>query len=346
VFDLFGSFSSTMGIDLGTANTLVYTKENGIIVREPSVVAINKMTGKVLAVGSAAKRMIGRTPDYLETIRPLRDGVIADFDMAQVMLHAFIKKALRGRSFSHPYIVISVPSGVTAVERRAVIDAATEAGAREAFLIEEPIAAALGAGMPVREATGNMIVDVGGGTTEVAVISMGNIVLSRTIRVGGDRIDEALVQYIKRKYNLLIGLPMAESLKIEIGTLQENQHPATMDVRGIDLVEGLPKTLTLNQNQILPAMVEPVREIIDLVKTTLEQTPPELASDIMDRGIVMTGGTALLRNLDRILARETGMPVLVAEDALSCVVLGTGKASRNINSFRRTQLQLPAGSDK
>jgi rod shape-determining protein MreB len=338
VLDLFGSFSPSMGIDLGTANTLVYTKENGIIVREPSVVAVNKMNGKVVAVGTAAKRMIGRTPGYLETICPLRNGVIADFEMTQVMLHYFIKKALRGRSFSHPYIVISVPSGVTAVERRAVIEAATEAGAREAFLIEEPIAAALGAGMPLREASGNMIVDIGGGTTEVAVISLGNIVVSRTLRTGGNKIDEALVQYIKQKYNFLIGLPMAETIKIEIGTLQESQHPATMDVRGIDLVEGLPKTMTLNQNQLRPALLEPVQKIIDLVKMTLEQTPPELAADIMDRGIVMTGGTALLRNLDRVMARETGMPVVVAEDSLSCVALGTARAARNINSFRRAKL--------
>jgi rod shape-determining protein MreB len=333
---LFNSFSVDMGIDLGTANTLICSKTAGIILREPSVVAVHKKTGKVIAVGSNAYRMIGRTPEYLTTIHPLKDGVIADFDMARIMLHAFLKKALRGRSFVHPRFVISIPCAVTAVERRAVIDTAMQAGGREAFLIEAPLAAAMGAGMFIREAAGNMVVDIGGGTTEAAVISLGSIVQSRTLRIGGNRLDEALVRYIKRKYNLLISLPMAEMVKIEIGTILETSRPASMEVSGRDLVSGLPKTLTLNQNQVIPALADTVREIVDAVKTTIEQTPPELASDIMDRGIVLTGGTALLRNLDRVLSRETGMPVTVAEDALSCVALGTGKAAKNLNYVRRT----------
>lgn len=333
---LFNSFSVDMGIDLGTANTLICSKTAGIILREPSVVAVHKKTGKVIAVGSNAYRMIGRTPEYLTTVHPLKDGVIADFDMARIMLHAFLKKALRGRSFVHPRFVISIPCGVTAVERRAVIDTAIQAGGREAFLIEAPLAAAMGAGMFIREAAGNMVVDIGGGTTEAAVISLGSIVQSRTLRIGGNRLDEALVRYIKRKYNLLISLPMAEMMKVEIGTILETTRPASMEVSGRDLVSGLPKTLTINQNQVIPALADTVREIVDAVKTTIEQTPPELASDIMDRGIVLTGGTALLRNLDRVLSRETGMPVAVAEDALSCVALGTGKAAKNLNYVRRT----------
>lgn len=344
MFDLFGSLSSTMGVDLGTANTLIYTKENGIIVREPSLVARHKKTGRILAVGSEAKQMEGRTPDFLETLHPLRDGVIADFDVTAAMLRIFLKKALRGRKFVQPTLVVSVPCGVTAVERRAVIDAATQAGARDAYLIEEPLAAALGADMPVREAAGNMVVDLGGGTTEVAVISMGKIVLSRTLRLGGDALDESLVQYIRRQYNLMISPAMAERMKKEIGSLAESTQPQAMEIRGRDLLTGLPKPLAINQNQLLPALYEPLREIIDVVKTTLEMTPPELASDIMDRGIVLTGGGALLRNLDRVMARDTGMPVRIAPDAPLCVVLGTGRAARNFNSFRRKN--HPAKSHK
>ena len=340
MFDLFGSLSSTMGVDLGTANTLIYTKENGIIVREPSLVARHKKTGRILAVGSEAKQMEGRTPDFLETLHPLRDGVIADFDVTAAMLRIFLKKALRGRKFVQPTLVVSVPCGVTAVERRAVIDAATQAGARDAYLIEEPLAAALGADMPVRD----MVVDLGGGTTEVAVISMGKIVLSRTLRLGGDALDESLVQYIRRQYNLMISPAMAERMKMEIGSLAESTQPQAMEIRGRDLLTGLPKPLAINQNQLLPALYEPLREIIDVVKTTLEMTPPELASDIMDRGIVLTGGGALLRNLDRVMARDTGMPVRIAPDAPLCVVLGTGRAARNFNSFRRKN--HPAKSHK
>ena len=260
------------------------------------------------------------------------------------MLRIFLKKALRGRKFVQPTLVVSVPCGVTAVERRAVIDAATQAGARDAYLSEEPLAAALGADMPVREAAGNMVVDLGGGTTEVAVISMGKIVLSRTLRLGGDALDESLVQYIRRQYNLMISPAMAERMKMEIGSLAESTQPQAMEIRGRDLLTGLPKPLAINQNQLLPALYEPLREIIDVVKTTLEMTPPELASDIMDRGIVLTGGGALLRNLDRVMARDTGMPVRIAPDAPLCVVLGTGRAARNFNSFRRKN--HPAKSHK
>ena len=335
MFGFFNSFSKDMGIDLGTANTLVHLKGKGIIIREPSVVAVEKDTNTVLAVGAEAKRMIGRTPGNIIAIRPLKDGVIADFDITQAMLRFFIKKAIRNKSFVRPRVVIGVPSGVTAVEKRAVVDAAIQAGAREAYIIEEPMAAAIGAGLPVQEATGSMVVDIGGGTAEVAVISLGGIVVSKSLRIGGDEMDDAIVQYIKRKYNLLIGERTAEEVKIEIGTAMEVERPARMDIRGRDLVTGLPKTLTINQNQIREALAEPVEGIIEAIKSTLEKCPPELAADIMDRGIVMTGGSSLLRNFDRLLSRETGMPVLVSEDALSCVALGTGIAVEHIDVFKR-----------
>ncbi|MDD4722161.1 MAG: rod shape-determining protein [Acidaminococcaceae bacterium] len=335
MFGFFNSFSKDMGIDLGTANTLVHLKGKGIIIREPSVVAVEKDTNVVLAVGAEAKRMIGRTPGNIIAIRPLKDGVIADFDITQAMLRFFIKKAIRNKSFVRPRVVVGVPSGVTAVEKRAVVDAAIQAGAREAYLIEEPMAAAIGAGLPVQEATGSMVVDIGGGTSEVAIISLGGIVVSKSLRIGGDEMDDAIVQYIKRKYNLLIGERTAEEVKIEIGTAMEVERPARMDIRGRDLVTGLPKTLTINQNQIREALTEPVEGIIDAIKSTLEKCPPELAADIMDRGIVMTGGSSLLRNFDRLLSRETGMPVLVSDDALSCVALGTGIAVEHIDVFKR-----------
>lgn len=335
MFGFFNSFSKDMGIDLGTANTLVHLKGKGIIIREPSVVAVEKDTNVVLAVGAEAKRMIGRTPGNIIAIRPLKDGVIADFDITQAMLRFFIKKAIRNKSFVRPRVVVGVPSGVTAVEKRAVVDAAIQAGAREAYLIEEPMAAAIGAGLPVQEATGSMVVDIGGGTSEVAIISLGGIVVSKSLRIGGDEMDDAIVQYIKRKYNLLIGERTAEEVKIEIGTAMEVERPARMDIRGRDLVTGLPKTLTINQNQIREALTEPIEGIIDAIKSTLEKCPPELAADIMDRGIVMTGGSSLLRNFDRLLSRETGMPVLVSDDALSCVALGTGIAVEHIDVFKR-----------
>ena len=335
MFEFLSSLSQDMGIDLGTANTLVHVKGKGIVIREPSVVAVQKDTNEVLAIGAEAKRMIGRTPGNIVAIRPLKDGVIADFDITQAMLKFFIKKAIGNKTFVRPRVVVGVPSGVTAVERRAVLDATIQAGAREAYLIEEPMAAAIGAGLPVQEATGNMVVDIGGGTSEVAVISLGGIVVSRPVRIGGDKMDEAIVQYIKKRYNLLIGERTAEEIKITIGTAMKIENPDTMEIRGRDLVTGLPKTLTIDANQIQEALSEPVAGIIDAVRGTLERTPPELSSDIMDRGIVMTGGASLLRNLDRMLSKETGMPVYVSDSALSCVALGTGIAVEHVDIYKK-----------
>ncbi len=337
MWSLFGGFSHDMGIDLGTANTLVHVKGRGIVLREPSVVAIKSDSGDILAVGEEAKRMIGRTPGNIVAIRPMKDGVIADFDVTQAMLKYFIAKAMNSKTLiSKPRVVVGVPSGVTEVEKRAVIDAAQQAGAREAYLIEEPMAAAIGAGLPVEDATGSMVVDIGGGTTEIAVISLGGIVTSRSIRVGGDEMDSAIVQYIKRMYNLMIGERTAEDIKIEIGTaIVTPDTDRTMDIRGRDLVSGLPKTLTIQAKEIREALNEPIFKIIDAVKSTLEKTPPELAADVMDHGIMMTGGGALLTNLDKLLSNETGMPVLVSEDALSCVGEGTGKSLENIELLKR-----------
>lgn len=335
MWKLFGSFSRDMGIDLGTANTLVHVKGRGIVLREPSVVAIQRDTGEILAVGEEAKQMIGRTPGNIVAVRPLKDGVIADFDVTQAMLKYFIRKALDTKSFIRPRVVVGVPSGVTEVEKRAVIDATIQAGAREAYLIEEPMAAAIGAGLPVHEPTGNMVVDIGGGTTEVAVISLGGIVTSRSIRIGGDEMDEAIVQYIKRTYNMMIGERTAEEVKITVGAAIAPDIDETMDIRGRDLVSGLPKTLTIKAREVQQALSEPVSGIIEAVKVTLEKTPPELASDIMDRGIVMTGGGSLLRGLDMLLSRETGMPVHIADEALSCVGEGTGRALESIDLLKR-----------
>ena len=313
-WNLFGGFSQDIGIDLGTANTLVHLKGKGIVLREPSVVAIRKDTGAVLAVGSDAKGMIGRTPGNIVAIRPMKDGVIAD------------------SSFSKPRVVVGVPSGVTEVEKRAVIDAAIQAGAREAYLIEEPMAAAIGAGLPVEEATGSMVVDIGGGTTEIAVISLGGIVTSCSLRVAGDALDTAIIQYIKRKYSLMIGERTAEEIKMSIGNaMVSDDMEKDFEIRGRDLVSGLPKTLKIHAEEITEALKEPVKKIVDVVKVTLERTPPELAADILDRGIMLTGGGALLHNLDKLLSQETGMPVIIAEDPLSCVGEGTGKSLENIN---------------
>lgn len=331
----FGSFSRDMGIDLGTANTLVHVKGKGIVLSEPSVVAIQRDTGEVLAVGEEAKQMIGRTPGNIIAIRPLKDGVIADFDVTQAMLKYFIRKSIDTKSFIRPRVIVGVPSGVTEVEKRAVIDATIQAGAREAYLIEEPMAAAIGAGLPVHEPTGNMVVDIGGGTTEVAVISLGGIVTSRSIRVGGDEMDEAIIQYIKRNYNLMIGERTAEAVKVTIGAAIAPATDQTMEIRGRDLVSGLPKTLTIRASEVQQALSEPVTSIIEAVKVTLEKTPPELASDIMDRGIVMTGGGSLLKGLDRLLSKETGMPVHISEDALLCVCMGTGRALESIDLLKR-----------
>ncbi|WP_456298451.1 rod shape-determining protein [Candidatus Desulforudis audaxviator] len=329
-------FSRDMGIDLGTANTLVYVKGKGIVMREPSVVAIEKDSGRILAVGEEAKQMIGRTPGNIVAIRPMEDGVIADFDTTESMIKYFINKALRGRTFLiRPRVVIGVPSGVTAVEERAVREAALAAGARECYLIEEPMAAAIGAGLPVHEPTGTMIVDVGGGTTEVAVISLGGIVTSRSIRVAGDEMDEAIIQHVKRNYNLMIGERTAEELKIKIGTAYPLEHQETEEVRGRDLVSGLPKTVTVTSAEIYRALSEPVSAILDAIRQTLEKTPPELASDIMDRGIMMAGGGALLRGLDRLVSEETQMPVHLAEEPLLAVAYGSGRVLENIDVLRK-----------
>ena len=336
----FDSFSKDMGIDLGTANTLVSMRGKGIVLREPSVVAIQRDTGEILAVGEDAKKMLGRTPGNIVAIRPLKDGVIADFDTTQAMLKYFIQKATGGFSFFRPRVVVGVPSGVTEVERRAVIDATIQAGAREAYLIEEPMAAAIGAGLPVHDPTGNMVVDIGGGTTEVAVISLGGIVSSRSIRIGGDELDEAIIQYMKRTYNLLIGERTAESVKMTIGSAMPSPEEESMDIRGRDLVTGLPKTLPVSVREIELALSEPVSAIVDAVKVTLEKTPPELSADIMDRGIVMTGGGSQLRRLDKLLTKETGMPVIVAEDALDCVAKGTGIVAEDLETMKRVTMTI------
>lgn len=336
VFDFLSApFSRDMGVDLGTANTLVYVKGKGILIREPSVVALRENNKDVLAVGNEAKNMIGRTPGSIVAVRPMKDGVIADFDVTETMLRYFIRKAHKRTRLVRPRIIVCVPSGVTEVEKRAVMDAALEAGAREAYLIEEPMAAAIGAGLPVHEPTGNMIVDVGGGTTEVAVISLGGIVNSRAIRQGGNEMDEAIVQYVKRKYSLMIGERTAEEIKIEIGSAEkENNEENNKEIRGRDLVSGLPKTITIEANEIKEALEEPVNNIVNSVKITLEKTPPELASDVMDHGVILTGGGSLLRGLGKRLKEEIDMPVHLADAPLDCVVKGTGIALEEINSLK------------
>jgi len=332
---IYNYFSRDMGIDLGTANTLVYVRGKGVVIQEPSVVALHSETKQVLAVGDEAKKMIGRTPGNIVAIRPMKDGVIADFDVTQTMLRYFISKAQQGRMLVRPRVVIAVPSGVTEVEARAVIDATLQAGAREAHLIEEPMAAAIGAGLPVHEPTGNMIVDIGGGTTEVAIISLGGIVTSRSIRVAGDEMDEAIVNYVKRNYNLLIGERTAEEVKIKIGSAYQSNAKDEAEVRGRDLVTGLPRTLRISADEVQKALQEPVDSIVEAIKVTLERTPPELASDIMDRGIFMTGGGSLLRGFDTLVSKETGMPVHVSDEPLLGVVRGAGKMLEGIETFRR-----------
>ncbi|KHF40941.1 rod shape-determining protein [Halalkalibacter okhensis] len=333
---MFGGFSKDIGIDLGTANTLVYVKSKGIVVREPSVVALRTDTGSIEAVGNDAKNMIGRTPGNIVAVRPMKDGVIADFDTTATMLKYFIQQALKNRSIftRKPSVMVCVPSGITAVEKRAVEDATKQAGAKEAYTLEEPFAAAIGADLPVWEPTGSMVVDIGGGTTEVAIISLGGIVTSQSIRVAGDEMDESIIQYIKKKYNLMIGERTSEALKLEIGSAGAPEGVDDMDIRGRDLLTGLPKTITVTAEEIAGALADTVATIIESVKNTLEQSPPELAADIMDRGIVLTGGGALLRNLDRVLSEETNMPVLVAENPLDCVAIGTGRALENLHLFR------------
>lgn len=330
IFDSFlGLFSNDLGIDLGTANTLIYVKGRGIVSSEPSVVAVRREargSKKVLAVGKEAKEMIGRTPGNVEAIRPMRDGVIADFEITEAMLRYFIRKVHNRKTLVRPRIIICVPYGITEVEKRAVRESAESAGAREVYLIEEPMAAAIGAGLPITEPSGSMIVDIGGGTTEVAVISLAGIVFSKSVKVAGDKMDEAIIQHIKRNYNLLVGERTAEWIKMNLGNAYPDNDTKSMEIKGRDLVTGIPRTLLINSDEIREAITEPVHSILEAIKITLERTPPELAGDIVDKGIVLAGGGALLKGLDKLIHEETGLPVTVAEDPLSCVVLGAGKA--------------------
>ena len=337
---IWGMFSNDLAIDLGTANTLVYMRGKGIVVSEPSVVAVKTGAAgqrKVLAVGKDAKEMLGRTPGSIVAIRPMKDGVIADFDYTEEMLRYFIRKVHNRKNLVRPRIVICVPSGITQVEKRAVRESAESAGAREVYLIEEPMAAAIGAGLPITEASGNMIVDIGGGTTEVAVISLAGIVYAQSVRVGGDKLDEAIVQYMKRKYNLLIGERTAEGVKIGIGSVFADTGEAQTftEIKGRDLVSGIPKTMEVGSDEIREAMSEPINTIVEAVRIALERTPPELAADIVDKGIVLAGGGAYLKNLDVLLRQETGLPVVVAEDPLSCVVLGSGTVLDQLDLLRQ-----------
>jgi len=335
---LFGFLSADMAIDLGTANTLVYVKGKGIVLNEPSVVAITEFKGKkqVLAVGNEAKQMLGRTPGDIHAIRPLRDGVIADFEVAEQMIKYFIRKVHNRRTFASPMVVVCVPSGSTAVERRAIQESAESAGARKVFLIEEPMAAAIGAGLPVTEPTGSMVVDIGGGTTEVAVLSLGGIVYARSVRVGGDKMDEAIIAYIRRNHNLLVGEASAARIKETIGSAcpPEDGEGRTMDIKGRDLMNGVPKEIIISERQIAESLAEPVGAIIEAVKVALEHTAPELAADIVDKGIVLTGGGGLLGNIDHVLRHATGLPVSIADDPLSCVVMGTGRALEEMKKLR------------
>jgi rod shape-determining protein MreB len=335
---LFGLLSNDMAVDLGTANTLVYLNGKGIVLCEPSVVAIDKDSNQVLAVGTEAKEMLGRTPGNIVAIRPMKDGVIANFEITEAMLRYFITKVHNRKTLVRPRIIICVPTGITQVEKRAVRDSAESAGAREVYLIEEPMAAAIGVGLPVQEPSGNMVLDVGGGTTEVAVISLSGIVFSKSVRVGGDAMDECIVNYIKRKYNLLIGERTAEKIKIEIGSAYPLEETLSMEVKGRDLVDGIPKTFQITDEEIRNALSEPITTIIDTVKDALEKTPPELASDIVDKGIVLAGGGALLRGLDVMLREETGLPITLAEDPLTAVVLGTGKCLDEMDLLKRLSI--------
>ncbi len=325
-----------IGIDLGTANILVYVKGRGIVIREPSVVAVSE-DNSIVAVGDEAREMIGRTPGHITAIRPMKDGVIADYVITEAMLRYFIKKA--GRSFTKPDVMISVPQGVTSVEKRAVRDAALKAGAREAYLIEEPLAAAIGANLPISGPSGTMIIDIGGGTSEIAVISLGGIVVARSLRVGGNRFDESIANYIRKKYNLMVGERTAEEVKITIGTALPLDRELHMEVRGRDLIAGLPRTIPLTSSEVMEALEQPLQQIVASVRTVLEETPPELSSDIIDKGMVMSGGGALLRNIDKLLTQVTGVPCHVAENALNCVALGTGLALEHFDFFKKSLVQ-------
>jgi len=339
VRSVFSLFSSDLAIDLGTANTLVYAKGKGIVVNEPSIVAINKTNGEVEAVGKEAKDMLGRTPGNIVAIRPMKDGVIADFKVTERMLNYFIQKAHGRKMLVHPRIVIGVPSEITQVEKRAVIDSAYRAKASEVHLVEQAMVAAIGAGLPITEPSGNMVVDIGGGTTDVAVISLSGIVYSRSVRVAGNEMDDAIMQYLKRKYNLLIGERTAEAVKIQIGSAYPLDRPLTMEIKGRNLIEGVPKTLTIDDSEIREALSECVSTIMNAIRVALERTPPELSADISDRGIVLTGGGALLRNLDKRIREETGLPVSIAEDPLASVVLGTGKMLTDFKLLRRIAIE-------
>jgi rod shape-determining protein MreB and related proteins len=330
--------SSDLAIDLGTANTLVYAKGKGIVVSEPSIVAVNRVTGKVEAVGKDAKEMLGRTPGNIVAIRPMKDGVIADFEITEKMLSYFIRRAHNRNTLVRPRIIIGIPSEVTQVEKRAVKDSALKAKASEVYLVDQAMAAAIGAGLPITEPSGNMVVDIGGGTTDIAVISLAGIVYSKSVRVAGNEMDESVIQYIKKKYNLLIGERTSEQIKQEIGSAFPLDEPLTMEIKGRDLIEGIPKTLTVTDAEIREALAEPISLIVDAVRVALERTPPELSADIVDRGIVLTGGGSLLKNLDKLLREETGLPVSVAEDPLSSVVLGTGKMLSDFDLLRKISL--------
>jgi rod shape-determining protein MreB len=340
---LFNFFSSDVGIDLGTANTLVFVRGAGIVLDEPSVVAVEVATGKVLAIGKAAKEMLGRTPGEINAIRPLKDGVIADFEITEKLLSDFIRRVVKKRYLMKPRIIISVPSGITEVEKRAVRDSAENAGAREVFLIQEPMAAAIGVGLPVEAPSGSMVIDVGGGTSEIAVIALYGIVNNISIRIGGDEMDEAIVSYLKKNYNLLIGERTAEKIKIAVGSAFPLEEEETIEIKGRDLVAGVPKTMKLSSVQVREALAEPVDAIVEAVRQALELTPPELSSDILDRGIIVTGGGALLRGLDKRLRQETNLPVIVADDPLTCVARGAGKVMENLQGYQKVLIKSPRG---
>ena len=340
LFDwIYGMFSNDLAIDLGTANTLIYARGKGIVLSEPSVVAVKKGTSQVLKVGREAKEMVGRTPASIVAVRPLQDGVIADFDLTEQMIRQFIVRIHNRKTLVRPRIVIGVPSGITQVEKRAIRDSAEQAGAREVYLIEEPMAAAIGANLPVQEPSGNMVVDIGGGTTEVAVISLSGMVYSHSIRIAGDEMDEAIIQYLKRKYNLLVGERTSETIKIQAGSAYPFNEPRKMDIKGRDLIEGIPKTLTVTDSDIREALHDPIYAIVDAVKTALERTPPELSADIAEKGIVMTGGGSLLHGLDTLIGLETHLKVTIAEDPLSCVVLGAGKVLDELDLLKMICLE-------